>query len=50
MDYNSFGFMHLKNKISKISDVKIKEEVFVGPPIRVHPGSETEDQLCEVKK
>ena len=50
VDRNSFGFMYFKNKISKISDVKVKDEVFVGPPIRVHTGSKTEVQLCEVKK
>jgi hypothetical protein len=31
---NSAGFMYLKCKVSKISDAKIKEGVFVGPQIR----------------
>jgi len=51
MDYNSVGFTYLKNKISKISDVKIKERVFVGPPIRVFIREvKFEYQPCEVKK
>ena len=30
MNQNNAEFMYLKNKLPKISDVKIKEEVFVG--------------------
>jgi hypothetical protein len=51
MDYNSVGFMYLENKVSNISDVKIKEGVFVGPPVREFIREvKFEDQLCEVKK
>jgi hypothetical protein len=34
MDQNSNGFIYLKNKVPRISDATIKEEVFVGPHIR----------------
>jgi hypothetical protein len=36
MDENSAGFMYLKNESPRISDVKIKEGVFVRPQIRVN--------------
>ena len=29
MNQNSAGFMYLKNKLPKINDVKIKEDIFV---------------------
>ena len=34
MDQNSAGIMYLKNTFPTISDVKIKEGVFVGPLTR----------------
>jgi len=34
MDQNSTGFVYIKNKFHKISDVKIKEGVLSGPHIR----------------
>jgi hypothetical protein len=43
--------MYLKNKVSEISDVKIKEGVFVGSPVSEFIREvKFEDQLCEVKK
>ena len=49
-DYNSVGLIYLKNKVSKISDVKIKG-VFFGPPITEFIREvKIEDQLSEVKK
>ncbi|UYV70356.1 PRKCI [Cordylochernes scorpioides] len=34
MDRNASGFAYLKQKISSISEAKIKEDIFVGPQIR----------------
>jgi hypothetical protein len=34
MDQISAGFMYMKNKLSRISDGKIKDRIFVGPQIR----------------
>jgi hypothetical protein len=51
MDYNSVEFMYLKNKFRRTSDVKIKEGVFVGPPLREFIQYViSEDQLSEVEK
>jgi len=50
-EFLQVGFMYLKNKFSKISDVKIKEGIFVVPPVReLIREVKFEDQLCEVKK
>jgi hypothetical protein len=51
MDQNSTGFMYLKNKVPRISDATIKEEVFVGPHItELTQDIKSEDQLREVEK
>jgi hypothetical protein len=51
MDQNSAGFMYLKNRFPKISDAKIKEQVFVGPQIgELIQDVKFEDQLSEVEK
>jgi hypothetical protein len=51
MNQNSAGFMYLKNKFPKISDVKIKEGVFVGPQMReLLQDIKFEDQLSGVEK
>jgi hypothetical protein len=43
--------MYLKNKFSKISDVKIKEGIFVGPPVReLIREVKFVNKLCEVKR
>jgi hypothetical protein len=39
MDQNSAGFTYCKNKLLRISDVKIKEGIFVGPKITANTGS-----------
>jgi len=44
-------YIYLKYKFSKINDVKIKEGVFVVPPIREFMREvKFEDQLIKVKK
>ena len=51
MDQNSAGFIYLKNRFPKISDAKIKEQVFVVPQIReLIQDVKFEDQLSEVEK
>jgi len=51
VDQNSAGFMHLKNKFPRISDVKLKEGVFVGPHIgELIRDVKFVDQLSEVEK
>jgi hypothetical protein len=43
--------MCFRKKVSKIRDVKIRERVFVGPPVREFIREvKFEDQLSEVKK
>jgi hypothetical protein len=34
MDTNGAGFMYLKRKFPRLSDAKIKDEIFLGPQIR----------------
>jgi hypothetical protein len=51
MDQNNSGFMYLKNKFPRISDAKIKENVFVGPHIgELIQDVKFADQLSEVEK
>jgi len=51
MDQNRAGFMCFKNRFLKISDAKIKEQVFVGPQIReLIQDVKFEDQMSEVEK
>jgi hypothetical protein len=51
VDQNGAEFMYLKNKFRRISDAKIKQEVFVGPQIRaLIQDVKFEDQLSEVEK
>ena len=51
MYQNSAGFIYLKNKFSRISDVEIKEGVFVGCQIReLIQDVKFEGQLNEVEK
>jgi hypothetical protein len=51
VDQNNAGFMHLKNKFPRISYVKIKEGVFVGPHIgELIRDVKFVDQLSEVEK
>ena len=50
MDQNTARFIYLKYKFPRISDVKIKEQVFVGHQIReLIQDIKSEDQLSEVE-
>jgi hypothetical protein len=39
MDRYCDGLLYLKNKFPRIGDTKIKEDIYVGPQIRVNTGS-----------
>jgi len=51
MDKTSHGFEYVRNKFPNMSDIKIKESIFIGPQIReLMEDKQFDEDLNETKR